>query len=141
MDFVCRLDKLQTKAKDYRRLLIEAEMTNWIACSEQEISDSRRFSFCDHDVPDEVILEKQERLRSVQVRRRKALHRLAMQISASASEKELDEMDMNKPSQILGWAIKQAKSPRWSFVAANKAVHMHFIGSNDIDLEPFQPLE
>jgi len=141
MDFVCRLDKLQTKAKDYRRLLIEAEIVNWIACSNQEISASRKFSCCDHDVPDEVILEKEEMLRSVQARRRKALHRLAMQISASATEKELNQMDMDKPAQILGWAIKQAKSSRWSFVAANKDVHMHFIGSNDIDLEPLPPLE
>ena len=69
-------------------------------------------------------------------------HALAIEIAFTASKEEFLEMDLRKPGQVIGWAIKQgvsenpARRARWASFGETKGVLENWAGSSDFQLKP-----
>ena len=68
-------------------------------------------------------------------------HALAIEIAFTASKEEFREMDLRKPSQVIGWAIKQgvsknpARRAAWAWFRETNGVLGHWAGSTDFQLK------
>ena len=101
---------LEQREELWRRR-IKVEIDGWIECCKEIVMAERDFSsypdistFLDatQEEIDLAVGKKEEILRALQVEEVKLKHRLAMQIFASTSIDELDELDIDSPWQIIG---------------------------------------
>ena len=68
-------------------------------------------------------------------------HALAVEIAFTASKEEFCDMDLRKPGQVIGWAIKQGVSENlahhaaWAWFRETNGVLGHWAGSTDFQLK------
>ena len=88
-----------------------------------------------------LVNEKERMLDELQDREYACRHALAIEIAFTASKEEFREMDLRKPSQVIGWAIKQgvsenpARRAAWAWFREANGVLVHWAGSTDFQLK------
>ena len=125
--------KSEDKAAAFRLRQIEDDMAIWIDASEQVYQAGKVFG--ELTVDDTTYQEKA--LRDLELHEEGMRHVFAISIASSATPRELNDLNFDKPGQIIGWAIKQgklddpSKVARYSVVSDNKDLKRHLAGSSD----------
>jgi hypothetical protein len=89
-----------------------------------------------------LVKEKEKKVDELQEKEYACRHSLALEIGFSVSKEEFQELDLWRPGQVIGWAIKKgvsedpARRARWCWFRETKDVLMHWAGSADFQMKP-----
>jgi hypothetical protein len=131
------------KCEGERRRRMLTELKKWIKSCEDAnaaMSDFNKYVFC--EFPEELEREKWKIVTELQEKEDECRWTLAMEIGFSVSIDEFEEVDMAKPGQIIGWAIKQGVSEnptrrrRWAWFREEKGSMIHWAGSAEYEQKP-----
>ena len=119
------------------------ELKKWIkSCEEANVvmSDFNKYVFC--EFPEELEREKWKIVNELQEKEDECRWTLAMEIVFFVSIDEFTKLDMEKPGQIIGWAIKQGVSEnptrraRWACFREEPGPMIHWAGSAEYRPKP-----
>ena len=137
------LQILYEECEENRCLSMMRELEQWIKSVEEAnavMRDFSKYQVCEY--PKELVKEKEKILDEVQKKEDDCKHSLAMEIGFSVSIDEFRELNLSRPGQVIGWAIKQGVSEnpnrraRWAWFRDVEDVLIHWAGPNDIRLRP-----
>ena len=135
-----------------RELGIKRELEAWFKRNDEEFAammDFNKYPFMEEpsDLKERkffrrLVKEKQKILNELHEKEYACRHSVAMEIFFSMNIEEFCELDLRKPEQVIGWAIRQGKSEiperhaRWAWFGETKCVLENWAGSSDYQLKP-----
>lgn len=143
------IENYMEAADEKNRELIKEKMTLWVnSCDarNEAVRNSARLYFSE-DYSDSVIAEREKNVTEMKMAEFECRSDLGRQIAFYATMQEYRQMDLNRPEQIIDWAINEGTSPiptqraRWDWVLKVPGVICCNPGPNkEIQLEPI-PLD
>ena len=125
---------------------VEAAIDKYVSSVDDMISSRKRLegeAFGERTQEDEL---EEEKLHTQFLRMEKMCrHNLGLQIALAADVSEYGKMDIKKPGEIIGWAIKAGSSSnlkvarRWDFFRKREGMLSCRPPTNEFECEPLEP--